>query len=86
MTLDAGVLRVVARVGAEGFETSGTLWRSLPDDLVITEDVVFYMLDAGRLRGMFAAARSGAADDEILLALDAAALTEPPDDWTDNDD
>ena len=48
-----------------------------PDGTPATEPIVLYMLDRHRLSGMFNAARNGATDDDLILALDAAALDNP---------
>lgn len=64
---------------AEGDEeidptTTGELWVEPLDGEPIDCDVVLYMLDLGRLRGALEAAAAGEPVDDILLALDAAAL------------
>lgn len=56
---------------------TGNLFVETPDDELITGTVILYTLDRVRLAGMFAAARTGATDEDLFLALDAAALTEP---------
>lgn len=78
-----GVLRAVLHLdvdddedGAEP-EHTGTLFIDLPEGEPFEGDVVLYTLDEHRLRGMLAAARRGDVDEDILLALDAAALDTP---------
>lgn len=83
MTPPVGVLRAVLdlddpTVPADAdVETTGRLWVQVPDDELVGT-VVLYTLDRNRLLGMLAAARAGASDDDIMLALDAAALDEVP--------
>lgn len=82
---NCGVIRAVLAGGDEDPEYTGTLWVPIPDGVEIDVPVVIYTLDQHRLVGMLEAARGGESDEAILLALDAAALTEPPDDWNDDD-
>ncbi len=75
-----GVMRSVLDLGTDlGHEVdwSGTLWVQPVDDGELSGHAVLYMLDAGRLSEMFADARTGATDDDLFLALDAAALDDP---------
>jgi hypothetical protein len=53
---------------------------AIDGDEPVTGQVVLYTVDTVRLLGMLAAARAGATDEDIILALDAAALDEPRDD------
>ncbi len=75
-----GVIRAVVDFDVDADPVSTGELFIVPNDLEpITGTVVLYTLDRWRLLGMLAAARSGATDDELLLALDAAALVTPDD-------
>jgi hypothetical protein len=71
-----GVLRAVIDPDHGDPEITGRLEIVADDDEIIGRHVL-YTFDRGRLLDMFAAARAGATDDDLLLALDAAALAEP---------
>ena len=86
-----GVMRQAFTVGADDDDvvTTGTLFLEFDEpeagDEPIVGDVVLYTVDRGRLAGMFAAARDGATDDDLFLALDAAALGENDYDYDEDD-
>ena len=77
-----GVARAEIDFDAEDSEivSTGNLWAEPPAGELIVGKVILYTLDQGRLVEMFDAARAGATNDDILLALDAAALGAPEDD------
>lgn len=79
MTPHVGVTRAVVNLDTDDDDctTTGNLWVEPPAGELLTGTVVLYTLDLVRLTGMLAAARAGATDDDLLLALDAAALTDP---------
>lgn len=68
-------------MGEEEVEETGSLWVDWDYGAgeLITGQVVLYTLDRRRLVEMFDAARSGESDEDLLLALDAAALAPPSD-------
>lgn len=78
MRLHVGVVResMTFTDAGEGDDRSstGTLWIKPLNEELITGKIVLYTLDRYRLLGMLAAARDGQSDEDIFLALDAAAL------------
>ena len=81
MTPIVGVIRAVLDFDGDDEQVTetGNLWVDYAEGEIVTGTVVLYTVDLHRLRGMLAAARQGATDEDILLALDAAALEEPAD-------
>ena len=64
-------------LGNHDLETTGNLWVQPAHGEEITARIVLYTLDLGRLLEMFADARAGRSDEDLVFALDAAALDEP---------
>lgn len=71
-----GVLRAEVDLISGGLEQTGCMTVKLDDDEVPTDPVVWYVLSKGHLLELLAAARVGATNSDLLLALDAAALTD----------
>ncbi len=81
-----GVMRAVldfeAEEEAQELESTGSLWVEPPDGELITGRAILYTLDKSRLAEMFDDARGGASNDDLFLALDAAALDDPDHPWS----
>jgi hypothetical protein len=75
------VLRAETRFDADtwSLEQTGVMTVDHDPDEDPTDPIVWYTLGRGHLLELLAAARSGATNSELLLALDAAALDDHAD-------